>query len=174
MAWPRCGRRNVLYGLEERRVIGHDRAGSARGCGPDRGVVRLTCFADRSMAACRSFSCSRHQSMHSETEPSRRPSRVLALLKAPEWALGAGILAVLAVIYLLDRDGAFYQSYSLQTLLAYGRPFWRAGRRRGGGDHRRRDRPFDRRRGLARVGRQRQAADRVAARFIVSRRRRPA
>ncbi len=55
--------------------------------------------------------------MHSETEPRRRTSRLLGLLRAPEWALGAGILTVLAIIYLLDRDGAFYQSYSLQTLL---------------------------------------------------------
>jgi ribose/xylose/arabinose/galactoside ABC-type transport system permease subunit len=54
--------------------------------------------------------------MSTENETSRVWPRVLNLLKAPEWALGTGILAVLAVIYVLDRDHAFYQSYSLQTL----------------------------------------------------------
>src|SRR5262249_61686255 len=39
------------------------------------------------------------------------------LFTAQDSALTAGILVILAVIYLLDRDGAFYQSYSLQTLL---------------------------------------------------------
>ena len=36
--------------------------------------------------------------------------------KAPEWGLVAGILAVLALIFVLDRDHAFFQQYSLQTL----------------------------------------------------------
>ncbi len=52
-----------------------------------------------------------------EIEP-RRPAQQLArLFKAPEWALVAGILAVLAVIYVLDRDRAFFQEYSLRSLL---------------------------------------------------------
>jgi ribose/xylose/arabinose/galactoside ABC-type transport system permease subunit len=55
--------------------------------------------------------------MPRENEPSRLWPRVIGLFRAPEWALAAGILAVLAVIYMLDRDRAFYQSYSLQTLL---------------------------------------------------------
>jgi ribose/xylose/arabinose/galactoside ABC-type transport system permease subunit len=37
--------------------------------------------------------------------------------KAPEWGLVAGILVVLALIYWLDRDRAFFRAYSLQTLL---------------------------------------------------------
>ncbi len=55
--------------------------------------------------------------MSRESEPGRSRPRLPAIFKAPEWALVAGILAVLAVIYLLDRDRAFYQSYSLQTLM---------------------------------------------------------
>jgi len=39
------------------------------------------------------------------------------LFQSQEWGLVAGILAVLAVIYFLDRDHAFFQKYSLQTLL---------------------------------------------------------
>jgi ribose/xylose/arabinose/galactoside ABC-type transport system permease subunit len=54
--------------------------------------------------------------MPTETEPSRWWPRLQGRFRGPEWALGAGILAVLAIIYALDRDGAFYQSYSLQTL----------------------------------------------------------
>lgn len=37
--------------------------------------------------------------------------------KAPEWGLVAGILAVLALIYLVDDKRAFFQVYSFQTLL---------------------------------------------------------
>jgi ribose/xylose/arabinose/galactoside ABC-type transport system permease subunit len=44
-------------------------------------------------------------------------SRLLGLFKAPEWGLVAGIAAVMAVIYVLDRDQAFFKPYSLQTLL---------------------------------------------------------
>jgi ribose/xylose/arabinose/galactoside ABC-type transport system permease subunit len=54
--------------------------------------------------------------MSRENEPRRNWARLRGLFKAPEWALGAGILAVLLVIYALDRDGAFYQSYSLKTM----------------------------------------------------------
>jgi ribose/xylose/arabinose/galactoside ABC-type transport system permease subunit len=38
-------------------------------------------------------------------------------MKAPEWGLVAGILAVLVLIYSFDREHAFFQRYSLQTLL---------------------------------------------------------
>jgi ribose/xylose/arabinose/galactoside ABC-type transport system permease subunit len=55
--------------------------------------------------------------MSNETESSRWWPRAASLWKAQESALTAGILVVLAVIYLMDRDRAFYQSYSLQTLL---------------------------------------------------------
>ena len=55
--------------------------------------------------------------MPDATEPSRWLPRAASLFKAQESALTAGILVVLGVIYLLDRDHAFYQSYSLQTLL---------------------------------------------------------
>lgn len=39
------------------------------------------------------------------------------VFKAPEWGLVAGILLVLAVIYLLDRDGAFFGTYNIRPLL---------------------------------------------------------
>jgi ribose/xylose/arabinose/galactoside ABC-type transport system permease subunit len=55
--------------------------------------------------------------MSKATDASRWLPRAARLFKAQESALTAGILVVLAVIYLLDRDRAFYQSYSLQTLL---------------------------------------------------------
>jgi ribose/xylose/arabinose/galactoside ABC-type transport system permease subunit len=42
---------------------------------------------------------------------------VARFFRAPEWGLVAGILAVLGVIYFLDRDRAFFQRYSLETLL---------------------------------------------------------
>jgi ribose/xylose/arabinose/galactoside ABC-type transport system permease subunit len=53
------------------------------------------------------------------TDPARQPAlvRLGRIFKAPEWGLVAGIIAVLAVVYLLDRDGAFFQKYNLQTLL---------------------------------------------------------
>jgi ribose/xylose/arabinose/galactoside ABC-type transport system permease subunit len=37
--------------------------------------------------------------------------------KAPEWGLVAGILLVLAVIYYLDKDRAFFGSYNIRPLL---------------------------------------------------------
>jgi ribose/xylose/arabinose/galactoside ABC-type transport system permease subunit len=48
---------------------------------------------------------------------SNRGGAILQSLRAPEWGLVAGIAAVLAVIYGLDRDGAFFSTYSRQTLL---------------------------------------------------------
>jgi ribose/xylose/arabinose/galactoside ABC-type transport system permease subunit len=42
---------------------------------------------------------------------------LLGFFKAPEWGLVAGIAAVMAIIYFLDRDQAFFKPYSLQTLL---------------------------------------------------------
>jgi ribose/xylose/arabinose/galactoside ABC-type transport system permease subunit len=55
----------------------------------------------------------------SEIRSKERPflARFLAVSKAPEWGLVAGIAAAMAVIYLLDRDHAFFRAYSLQTLL---------------------------------------------------------
>ncbi len=55
--------------------------------------------------------------MSSETAAGRTWKRIASVSSAQESALTAGILVVLAVIYLMDRDGAFYQTYSLQTLL---------------------------------------------------------
>ncbi len=40
-----------------------------------------------------------------------------AFVRAPEWGLVVGILAVLLVIYFFDREHAFFQRYSLQTLV---------------------------------------------------------
>src|SRR5262245_28084989 len=37
--------------------------------------------------------------------------------RTPEWGLVAGIVAVLALIYLVDTKHAFFQGYSIQTLL---------------------------------------------------------
>jgi ribose/xylose/arabinose/galactoside ABC-type transport system permease subunit len=44
-------------------------------------------------------------------------SRLRTSLSSPDWGLVAGILAVLVLIYFLDQDRAFFQKYSLQTLL---------------------------------------------------------
>jgi ribose/xylose/arabinose/galactoside ABC-type transport system permease subunit len=53
-----------------------------------------------------------------EVERSGRPlDPIIRFFKAPEWGLVAGILAVLALIYFLDRERAFFRAYSLQTLL---------------------------------------------------------
>jgi ribose/xylose/arabinose/galactoside ABC-type transport system permease subunit len=53
-----------------------------------------------------------------ETEqPSRSLDPLIRFFKAPEWGLVAGILVVLVLIHFLDRDHAFFQRYSLQTLL---------------------------------------------------------
>ena len=51
-------------------------------------------------------------------QTSRWWPRLASPFKAPEWGLVAGILAVLAVIYLLDRDHAFYSELQPATLLA--------------------------------------------------------
>ncbi len=55
----------------------------------------------------------------SDSRSAERPSSgpLLRLFKAPEWGLVAGIAAVMAIIYLLDRDRAFFKPYSLETLL---------------------------------------------------------
>jgi ribose/xylose/arabinose/galactoside ABC-type transport system permease subunit len=42
---------------------------------------------------------------------------IIRFFKAPEWGLVAGILAVLVLIHFLDKDGAFFQVYSLRTLI---------------------------------------------------------
>ncbi len=47
----------------------------------------------------------------------QRTNRLIRMFKAPEWGLVAGILAVLALIYVLDREHAFFKEYSRQTLL---------------------------------------------------------
>lgn len=49
-------------------------------------------------------------------DPGRASDTIWRIFKAPEWGLAAGILGILAVIYFLDRDQAFFKSYSLQTL----------------------------------------------------------
>ena len=91
------------------------------------------------------------------------PGSLVRIFKAPEWGLVAGILFVLAVIYFLDRDRAFFREVQHSTVAAPSRALRRACRRRGRGDHRRRDRSVDRGRRRALVGRQCQATDRVAA-----------
>ena len=42
---------------------------------------------------------------------------IIRFFKAPEWGLVAGIMAVLGLIHFLDKDGAFFQVYSLRTLI---------------------------------------------------------
>ncbi len=42
---------------------------------------------------------------------------VLRIFKAPEWGLVAGIIFVLAAIYLLDRDRAFFREVNIRPLL---------------------------------------------------------
>jgi ribose/xylose/arabinose/galactoside ABC-type transport system permease subunit len=49
--------------------------------------------------------------------PGRPFDPVIRVFKAPEWGLVAGILAVLVLIYFLDREHAFFRSYSLTTLM---------------------------------------------------------
>jgi ribose/xylose/arabinose/galactoside ABC-type transport system permease subunit len=51
------------------------------------------------------------------TEPRSLPTRLLRVFKAPEWGLIAGILAVLAVVYVLDRDRVFFGAYNIRPLL---------------------------------------------------------
>jgi ribose/xylose/arabinose/galactoside ABC-type transport system permease subunit len=53
----------------------------------------------------------------SESESGRFPTRLARFFQSQESGLVVGILAVLAVIYLLDRDHAFFQRYTLQFLL---------------------------------------------------------
>ncbi len=54
-----------------------------------------------------------------ETQQQRRdePWQPLRIFKAPEWGLAAGLVAVLAIIYFLDRDGAFFGAYNIRALL---------------------------------------------------------
>lgn len=52
-----------------------------------------------------------------ETRTPSVQSRLRTWFKAPEWGLVAGLLAVLAIIYGLDHDHAFFQRYNLQTLI---------------------------------------------------------
>jgi ribose/xylose/arabinose/galactoside ABC-type transport system permease subunit len=54
----------------------------------------------------------------SPTESDQRPSpiQLYRIFKAPEWGLVAGIVAVLAVIYVLDRDRAFFGVYNVRAL----------------------------------------------------------
>ncbi len=52
-----------------------------------------------------------------DSGPRRFSTRLPRLFRAPEWGLVVGILAGLAIIYFLDPDHAFFQKYSLQTLL---------------------------------------------------------
>jgi ribose/xylose/arabinose/galactoside ABC-type transport system permease subunit len=49
-------------------------------------------------------------------QPTKGPTRIADMFKAPEWGLVAGILAVLALIYFLDSKHAFFGAYSIQTL----------------------------------------------------------
>jgi ribose/xylose/arabinose/galactoside ABC-type transport system permease subunit len=56
--------------------------------------------------------------MTADVQDQGRFTAILArAAKAPEWALVAGILVVLGLIYGLDSKHAFFQAYSLQTLL---------------------------------------------------------
>jgi ribose/xylose/arabinose/galactoside ABC-type transport system permease subunit len=55
--------------------------------------------------------------VHLAHEKRHPVNHLMHIFKAPEWGLVAGILAVLALIYVMDRDHAFFQTYSLSTLL---------------------------------------------------------
>jgi ribose/xylose/arabinose/galactoside ABC-type transport system permease subunit len=50
-------------------------------------------------------------------DPSALSVQPSAFLKAPEWGLVVGIVAVLLLILVFDREHAFFQRYSLQTLV---------------------------------------------------------
>jgi ribose/xylose/arabinose/galactoside ABC-type transport system permease subunit len=52
-----------------------------------------------------------------ESHPRIFPRPLLRFFKAPEWALVAGILFVLAVIYFLDHDHAFFRAVNIRSLL---------------------------------------------------------
>jgi ribose/xylose/arabinose/galactoside ABC-type transport system permease subunit len=47
------------------------------------------------------------------------PTKLARVFKAPEWGLAAGIAAVLAVVYLLDRKYAFFNMYSIRSLFHF-------------------------------------------------------
>jgi ribose/xylose/arabinose/galactoside ABC-type transport system permease subunit len=53
----------------------------------------------------------------SDSEELRPTSAVARFFKAPEWGLVVGILVVLASLYFLDRQGAFFERRSIQPLL---------------------------------------------------------
>jgi ribose/xylose/arabinose/galactoside ABC-type transport system permease subunit len=57
--------------------------------------------------------------MMTETEPDRHvmTGQLVRIFKAPEWGLVAGIAVVLAVIYFLDRDRAFFREVNIRPLL---------------------------------------------------------
>ena len=95
-------------------------------------------------------------------EKSRIPGASPRCSGPPSGAWWPGSRSCSALIYLLEPSHAFFSPYSLQTLSTQVALFGVLVGRRGGGDHRRRDRPVGRRGGGAVVGRQRQAADRVA------------
>jgi ribose/xylose/arabinose/galactoside ABC-type transport system permease subunit len=48
---------------------------------------------------------------------SRTSGKIRTSLKAPEWGLAAGIAAILVLIFFLDSSRAFFQEYSIKTLL---------------------------------------------------------
>jgi ribose/xylose/arabinose/galactoside ABC-type transport system permease subunit len=50
-------------------------------------------------------------------DQSRFTHRLARMFKAPEWGLVAGILVVLALIYVLEPKHSFFEPYSRQTLL---------------------------------------------------------
>jgi ribose/xylose/arabinose/galactoside ABC-type transport system permease subunit len=52
-----------------------------------------------------------------ESHPRTIAAPFWRFFKAPEWGLVAGILLVLAVIYFLDRDRAFFGTYNIRPLL---------------------------------------------------------
>lgn len=52
-----------------------------------------------------------------DSTPRSSSTTLPAWLRAPEWGLAIGIVAVLLVVYALDRDHSFFQAYGLRTLL---------------------------------------------------------
>ena len=52
-----------------------------------------------------------------ERDPRMLPRSLLRFFKAPEWGLVAGIVFVLAVIYFLDHDRAFFREVNIRPLL---------------------------------------------------------
>ena len=49
--------------------------------------------------------------------PVRPFDRVLRVFRAPEWGQVAALLAVLVLIHFLDKDRAFFQAYTIRTLI---------------------------------------------------------